>query len=414
MTNGPVRGAARVGERQHVLVTWLCGLVLTLEGYDFASVGYAVPSLMDAWHIKPVAFTSVLTAGNVGLLLGALIAGPIGDRIGRRPVLIGWVATFGLFSLLSAFSGSPADLAWLRFGTGLGLGGGVPLAIALASDHAPEGAQGRLVILMSSGVSIGNTVGGLLATQIVRFLGWPWIFVVGGVLPLIVVIVLVGWLPESEALRLDRAPGNRVAALFRAGRAPSTLLLWVMNLLNLLNNYLILLWLPAILRADGVAPSWAIFAATMYALGTIVGAYVTAPVVDRIGVERVLTCLLFVGALCVFTIGTFNPPFRLLAAIIGVSGIGIGGCQHGINALNGRIYPPAIRSTGAGWATGSGRVGTIAGPSVGGLFLGLGWSGQQIILFATAPALGVTAAMAGLGVAQRRMSRGNQAVGVGD
>jgi AAHS family 4-hydroxybenzoate transporter-like MFS transporter len=111
MTNGATPAAACMAERPHVLTTWLCGLVLTLEGYDFASVAYAVPSLMDAWHIKPVAFTVVLTAGNIGLLLGALIAGPIGDREGRRPVLIGCVATFGPFSLLSAFAGSP-DRCW--------------------------------------------------------------------------------------------------------------------------------------------------------------------------------------------------------------------------------------------------------------------------------------------------------------
>jgi MFS transporter, AAHS family, 4-hydroxybenzoate transporter len=390
-------------QRTHVLVAWLCGLVLTLEGYDFASVGFAVPSLVDAWHVRPVAFTLVLTAGNVGLLLGALTAGPLGDRIGRKPVLIGCVATFGLFSLLSAFAGSPTDLAWLRFGTGLGLGGGVPLSIALASDYAPRGEQGRLVILMSSGVSIGNTVGGLLASQIVRFLGWPWIFVIGGALPLVVVAVLLRWLPESVALRQDRAPGNRVLALFQTGLVASTLLLWAMNLLNLLNNYLILLWLPAILHATGIAPSWAIFATTMYALGTIIGAFGTAPVVDRIGLERVLTGLLFIGAVSVFFIGSMNPPFFALSLLIGVAGIGIGGCQHGINALSGRIYPPAIRSTGAGWATGSGRIGTIAGPLLGGLFLALGWSGQQILLFAALPALGVTLSMASLDVAQRRL-----------
>lgn len=405
MTNGTITAGAPVINPQHVLVGWLCWLVLMLEGYDFASVAFALPSLVDAWHVKPVAFTAVLTSGNVGLLFGAVIAGWIGDRVGRKPVLIGCVALFGIFSLLSAGAGSPNELAWLRFGTGLGLGGGVPLTIALASDYAPAGSQGRVVILMSSGVSIGNTVGGLLATQIVRFLGWPWIFVVGGLLPLAVMVALFGWLPESVALRRDRAPGNRVVALFRDGMAPSTLLLWAMNLLNLLNNYLILLWLPAILHAVGIAPSWAIFATTMYALGTIIGAFITAPVVDRMGVERVLTGLLFLGAVCVFLIGLLNPPFFLLSLLIGVAGIGMGGCQHGINSLSGRIYPPGFRSTGAGWATGSGRIGTIAGPLLGGLFLSLGWSGQQIILFTTIPALCVAFAMAGLDVAQRRLQR---------
>ena len=402
MPNGTLAGPTGAAARAPVLVAWLCGLVLALEGYDFASVAFAAPSLIDAWHVKPVVFTGIFTAGNIGLLFGALIAGPIGDRIGRKPVLIGCVATFGLFSLLSAFAAGPHALLWLRFATGLGLGGGVPLAIALATDHAPADRQGRLVILMSSGVSIGNTIGGLASSQIVRFLGWPWIFALGGILPLIVMLALIAWLPESDAFH-EPHQGNRVAALFRSGLGPSTLALWVMNLLNLLNNYLILLWLPAVLHATGIPPVWAIFATTMYALGTIVGAFATAPVVDRMGMEAVLTWLLALGAVALFAIGWFNPPYAMLTVVIGIAGIGVGGCQHGINALSGRVYPGPIRSTGAGWATGAGRIGTIAGPLLGGAMIAMGWSGRDILAAAAVPAIGVTLAMIALGAAQRRL-----------
>jgi MFS transporter, AAHS family, 4-hydroxybenzoate transporter len=149
----------------------------------------------------------------------------------------------------------------------------------------------------------------------------------------------------------------------------------------------------------------------MYALGTIVGAYATAFIVDRVGMERVLTGVLFVGALSVAAIGAFNPPFWLLSIVICVSGIGIGGCQHGINALSGRVYPTAIRSTGAGWATGAGRIGTIAGPLLGGLLISFGWSGRAILMAATVPALGVTLAMAALG-AVRRDARRSAMVGL--
>ncbi|MDE2006778.1 MAG: MFS transporter [Rhodospirillales bacterium] len=405
MSEGSLAGRAGATVRAPVLVAWLCGLVLALEGYDFASVAFAAPSLIDAWHVKPVVFTGVFTAGNIGLLFGAVIAGPIGDRIGRKPVLIACVAVFGLFSLLSAFAGGPQSLLWLRFATGLGLGGGVPLAIALATDHAPAERQGRLVILMSSGVSIGNTIGGLAASQIVRFLGWPWIFALGGILPLIVMLALIAWLPESDAFHAPHE-GNRVAALFRSGLGPSTLALWAMNLLNLLNNYLILLWLPVVLHASGIPPVWAIFATTVYALGTIIGAFATAPVVDRMGMEAVLTWLLALGAAALFAIGALNPPYVALTVIIGLAGIGVGGCQHGINALSGRVYPGPIRSTGAGWATGAGRIGTILGPLLGGAMIARGWSGRDILSAAAIPALGVTIAMIGLGAAQRRLRRG--------
>jgi MFS transporter, AAHS family, 4-hydroxybenzoate transporter len=347
-------------DRLHLRVAWLCGVVLFLEGYDIAAVGYAVPSLVDAWRVAPSVFTQALTAGNVGLLLGSLCAGLLGDRLGRKPVLIGCVLAFGIFSLVTAFAGSPLQLAGARFLTGLGLGGGIPLTIALASDFAPPMAQGRLVILMTAGVAIGFTVGGWLASQVVRFLGWPGIFAVGGVLPLAIVPLLALRLPESVALRATTRPQNPVTALFRDGLAPSTALLWAMNLLNLLSNYFILLWMPAILHGIGVSPSWAIFGTTMYGLGTILGALLTAPLVDRLGVERVLTWVLAFGALCVLSIGLFDPPFGLFSVIICGAGIGVGGCQPGINSLSGQIYPPMIRSTGAGWALGSGRVGCVA------------------------------------------------------
>jgi AAHS family 4-hydroxybenzoate transporter-like MFS transporter len=150
--------------KHHLRVAWLCGAVLFLEGYDIAAVGYAIPSLVDAWQVHPPVFTQVLTAGNVGLLLGSLCAGLLGDRLGRKPLLIACVAVFGVFSLLSALTGSPLQLAGLRFLTGLGLGGGIPLAIALATDFAPPMGQGRFLILISAGVPIGFAVGGLLAS----------------------------------------------------------------------------------------------------------------------------------------------------------------------------------------------------------------------------------------------------------
>lgn len=353
-------------KRLQLRVGWLCGAVMFLEGYDIVAAGYAIPSLVDAWRVPPSIFTAALTSGNVGMLLGSLCAGLLGDRLGRKPVLIGCVAVFGVFSLLSALAGSPLQLASLRFLTGLGLGGGIPLAIALASDFAPSTGPGRFLIFINTGAPIGFTVGGLLASLLVRDFGWPAIFVVGGVLPLAMTLLLAQWLPESIALGVRLHRHHPVAALFQTGLAPSTVLLWAINLLNLLGLYFILQWTPAILHSAGVSASRAILVTSMYGLGVIAGSLLTAAIVDRIGMERVLTCGLAFGALCVLSIGLFHPQFWLLLLIMCGAGIG-GGSQGGINSLSGLMYPPAIRSTGAGWALGAGRVGTIAGPLLGGI-----------------------------------------------
>jgi AAHS family 4-hydroxybenzoate transporter-like MFS transporter len=387
--------------RAHLTVTALCGAVMFLEGYDITAIAYAVPSLADAWHVRPPAFTLAQTLGSVGLLCGALTFGLLGDRLGRKPIMIAAVAVFGLFTLLCAFARSPSELAALRFVTGLGLGGGIPLAIALASDHAPPGRQGRLVILMSAGVSIGNTLGGLIAARVVGF-GWEWIFVIGGTLPLLMCVVLAIGLQAGVHVR-EETVRNPARALFQPALARQTALLWAMNLLNLLGNYLILLWLPAILHIAGVPPGKAILGGTTYALGSIVGAFLTAPLVDRFGAERVLSRVLALGALAVLLIGGVAPVFTALLLLILLAGIGIGGCQHGINSLSGRVYPPAIRATGAGWALGAGRVGMIIGPALGGGLLALGLPGRAIFLAAAVPACGTTLTMAGLGVLRRQL-----------
>ncbi|HBK06741.1 MAG TPA: hypothetical protein DDZ81_12865 [Acetobacteraceae bacterium] len=390
--------------RLHIRVASLCFMVLFLEGYDITSMSYAIPSLIDAWHVKPPQFTVALTAGSFGLLFGALSAGLLGDRLGRKPVLIGCTAVFGLFSLLTAFATGLQSLAAMRFFTGLGLGGGIPIAIALATDCAPLKSPRRLVILMSAGISVGNTAGGFIASQIVKMAGWESIFVVGGLLPLLVIPLLVFFMPESQALRAvdPRARKTTPVDLFRNGLALRTAILWMVNLFNLVGNYFILFWLPAILHAKGLTPSAAVLATTMYALGSIIGALITAPIVDRFGVERIIAAILCLGAVCVLAVGLFELPFPVLCVVIGGAGIGIGGCQHGINSVSGAMYPAAIRATGAGWALGFGRIGQIGGPLVGGTLLGLGWASRDIFLAASVPAACVAIGMGTLGWLRHR------------
>jgi MFS transporter, AAHS family, 4-hydroxybenzoate transporter len=381
--------------RLHIRVAWLCGMVLFLEGYDIASAGFAIPLLVDAWKIPPSVFTAALTAGNVGLMLGSLLAGPLGDRRGRKPVLIGCVMMFGAFSLLTAFVSSPLQLAILRFLTCVGLGGGLPLAATLTADVAPPDRPGQLVILASVGISIGHTGGGLLAHWLMRFFGWPVIFVIGGALPLMVAPLLAVGLPDSIGRQV--APRRKLAAaLFQHGLAPSTLLLWAINILNLLALYFILLWLPAVLHGMGLSSSRAVLASTIYGLGVLASPLLASIFVDRIGIERVLACCLAFGALCVLSIGLVGPSFWLLCVVICGAGFG-GGCQGGINSLSALAYPPAIRSTGAGWASGVGRMGTIGAGLLGGALLALSFRTQKIFVAASIPAFGAALLMAILG-----------------
>jgi len=389
--------------RVHQRVAWLCGGVVFLDAYNIASAGNAVPSLVDAWKLQPATFTQALTAGNVGLLLGLLGAGLLGNRLPRRPLIICCVLEFGVFSLLSALVHSPPQLVILRLLTGLGLGSAVALAMVIAADFAPRHSQGRFMILIQACGSMGTVFGGLLASQLVRAFGWPAIFVVGGVLPIALAPLLV-LLPNLAPERSNESQQNPVAALFQDGHALTTLLLWSMSLMDVLVLYFIKAWLPAILHSTGVSPARSILAASMFSLGALAGLIITASFADKVGIERVLTCALALGAFCVFAIGAFHLPLWLLFAVLFGAGIG-GSCEGGIVALSCLAYPTGIRSTGASWAMGAGSIGSIAGPLLGGLLLSVNLQPRSIFVAASIPALCVALLMVILELLRHRQGR---------
>jgi MFS transporter, AAHS family, 4-hydroxybenzoate transporter len=149
--------------------------------------------------------------------------------------------------------------------------------------------------------------------------------------------------------------------MFRDRLAPTTLLLWSMSLLSMLVIHFVLLWMPAILHSTGESPARSILAGSMYSLGELAGPFITAPLADKVGIERVLSCALALGAFCVFALGVFHLPVWLFFAVLGGAGIG-GSCQGGIITLSCLAYRIGIRAAGTSWAMCAGRIGSIAGP----------------------------------------------------
>lgn len=369
-------------------VALLCAAILVLEGFDLGAMAFTLPAIAETWHLKPAAFTGALAAASVGLFLGSLICGWLGDRLGRKPVLIGCVVLFGVMSLATASANSIATLTVLRFLTGLGIGGGVPTTIALVSDLSSRERQAGLVMAMTCGVPAGNVLGGLVASRLVGPLGWSAVFVVGGLIPLVLLPLLLWLLPESyrRAAQPDTATGNSIARLFAPEFARITLLLWLINFLSLVTIYFIASWLPALLRGLGIPTAQAILAATMFQLGGIVGGLCSAPLANRFGAERIVAAMVATGGVWLVLIGLTSVPTGLLAFFIFGTGTGISAAQLGVNALSGAAYPLAIRNTGTGWALGVGRLGNIAGPLFGGFLLALGWAPKSMLLLIALPA----------------------------
>src|SRR5690349_8503996 len=404
----------RIGPLQ-IRVVALCTLIQICDGYDINSVAWAVPSLTHVWGLPGPAFTTAFLWSSIGILVGALSAGPIGDRVGRKPLLLASVTIFGIASLLSAFSSSLLMLTVLRFFTGLGIGGAFPGAATLTGDYAPHRLRATMIMASFTGAPIGGFVGGQIVAALLPHFGWQVIFVLGGAFPLVLVPVLALWLPESprflarkaslsrreaallarlqisarqtESHPVDIAHENPVKLLFSRGYALQTILLWVIFFCSLMNLFLFGYWMPEVLHLIGMTPAGAVFASSLRDLGAIFAVVYLGLLIDRVGPERSLAFHYAIGAVFIAVISLVVLPYAMLLGVIFLCGMTIIGSQTGANATCGKLYPARMRTSGLGWALGIGRLGGIAAPVLGGYLLARGLKPTHIFLSACVFAL---------------------------
>src|SRR5580658_5427284 len=401
-------------------VAALCTLVQFCDGYDLNSVAWAVPPLIKEWHLAPSMFTMAFLWSSVGIMTGALSAGPIGDRFGRRPLLLGSLTIFGIASLLSAFSPSLLVLTVLRFFTGLGIGGGFAGAAALTGDYAPHRLRATVIMATFTGAPLGGFLGGQIVAALLAAYGWPMIFLIGGVFPLVLVVALAIWLPESprflaarETLsprhaavlerldithgggeHVDVARANPILMLFGQGYALQTVLLWIVYFCSLLNLFLFAYWMPTVLTMIGMTAPQAVFASSLRDCGAVFVVLYLGIAIDKIGPERTLALHYAIGAVFIAMIAMVAMPYLLLYAMTFLAGMTIIGSQTGLNGTCGKLYPARMRTSGLGWSLGIGRLGAIVAPLLGGYLLALGLQPTRIFLVACLFALIAAAATA--------------------
>ncbi len=415
MADTPLSAAEHALENQRlgalqIRVVAICVLIQMCDGYDVGSIGWAVPSLTHAWHLAPSAFSLAFLWSNIGVMIGALASGPIGDRIGRKPLLLASIAIFGAASLASAFSPSLGWLSGLRFFTGVGIAGAFSGTTALTGDYAPQRLRATMIMVTFTGAPLGGFIGGMIVAALLRHYSWPVIFVLGGGFPLVLLLIMMLWLPESPRFlaakasitprdrallaRLDLAPGqaglhgfdvageNPVKMLLGQGYALQTVLLWVIFFCSLLDLFLFVFWLPEVLHLTGMTPPQAVFASSLIPLGGIFAVLYLGLAIDRFGPERALALHYVAGAVFVAVIALALLPYLALLAILFFAGTTIIGSQTGANAACGALYPARMRTSGIGWALGIGRLGGIAAAPLGGALLAWGLAPKHIFLSA--------------------------------
>jgi AAHS family 4-hydroxybenzoate transporter-like MFS transporter len=375
------------------LIFAMCFAIVLLDGFDTAAIGFLAPSLITEWHIGRPQLGPVLSAALFGLACGAIITGPLSDRLGRRVLLILSVLVFGVACLASSFSADLSQLTVLRFITGIGLGAAMPNAVTMMSEYCPDSRRATIINLMFCGFPLGAAAGGFLASWLIPNFGWRSVLVFGGTVPLLLAILLLVKLPESVRYMVAKAqPVERIRAtltrissraaaagsFFMTEQTPATqgkegmqlvlsrpyivgsIMLWVAYFMGLVIFYASINWMPILLKEAGLTPQRSTLVSALFPLGGV-GAVLCGVLMDRFNANKIIAVCYALTAVSVYAIGQVVGDVGMLMLVVFAAGVLMNTAQSSMPALAAAFYPTQGRGTGVAWMLGIGRFGGIGG-----------------------------------------------------
>ncbi|HSO17307.1 MAG TPA: aromatic acid/H+ symport family MFS transporter [Arthrobacter sp.] len=385
----------------------LCFVAIVFDGYDLVVYGSTVPTILkfQEWGVNPAQAGLIGSLALVGMLVGTLSVGILTDKLGRRRIMLACIAWFSTCMLLTAFAPSAEVFGFLRFLTGLGLGGIVPTCIALTVEYARKERRQIANAVMFSGYSVGGVGASLLAINLLQHIDFRWMYAIGA-LPL-VTLLPIAWklLPESVAYlarkqRIEEAratadryglvysdivtaedvktgaeaPKSAMKTLFTRKWVRSTVLFALANFCGLLLVYGLNTWLPQIMRQAGFQLGDALTFLLVLNAGAIVGSISASVLADKIGIRKVVTAS-FILAFVAILMLSLQLPLAMLLVIVAFAGLGSVGTQILVGGYCATHYPQSLSATALSWSLGIGRIGAICGPLIGGLIAGMafGW-----------------------------------------
>ncbi|WP_151977282.1 MFS transporter [Acinetobacter soli] len=403
------------------LIAIVCFLIVFVDGIDTAAMGFIAPALAQDWGVDRSQLGPVMSAALGGMIIGALVSGPTADRFGRKIVLSVAMLIFGGFTLACAYSTTLDSLVIFRFLTGIGLGAAMPNATTLFSEYCPARIRSLLVTCMFCGYNLGMAMGGFISSWLIPAYGWHSLFLLGGWAPLILMLVVMVFLPESyrflivkgkntEKVRqiLTRIAPHKVQGvtefhvpeektdasskkgvfgmLFSGKYAKGTILLWVTYFMGLVVIYLLTSWLPTLMRETGASLERAAFLGGLFQFGGVLSALFIGWAMDRFNPNRIIAGFYLAAGIFAVIVGQSLSNPTLLALFILCAGIAVNGAQSSMPVLSARFYPTQCRATGVAWMSGIGRFGAVFGAWIGAVLLGNNWSFTMILSMLFIPA----------------------------
>lgn len=408
--------------RQALVPLVLCALVMFIDGFDLNALPLVVPHLVVELGVPPQQFGAALSAVLLGLGLGAVLIAPIGDQIGRRPMILVATGLMAVTTLGTATGTTVTEFTLWRLATGLSLGACLPNVTALVAEIAPAGRGARTLTLVSMGIAVGGIAAGLLAPPLVSAGGWQALFVAAGVATLLLLGALAWLLPESPTFK---QPGPKSGAAESGGKKSiafvqllsppllfSTALFAGLYSINALVLYYLTSWVPTVLPAAGFSVDTASRFLSLIQFGGLSIGLALSVLLDRGWAVPAIVGTYASVIVALLLLGVFSPDPWSWGVLLLVAGGGISAAHLSIMAVAIGFFPPHLLSSAIGLAVAVARLGAIGGPMLGGAVIGAGVSTATFFGLAALPTLLCIVAALLIPRAQRAQARAERAAAI--
>ena len=406
---------------RQVLIILICFMINVVDGFDLLAMAYGAPSLSTDWGVEPGELGIIFSSGLVGMTLGALALSPLGDKFGRRTLILASVALTSLCMLLTPLTHSIDMLVLVRFLTGLGIGGVLASVVSLTSEYSPSRYSNYAVIFVQSGYAVGSVLGGVVAGAVIETGGWQSLFWFGGVITGVLFLASWCFLPESieylaakqgdhsvrlreinkilqrlkkdvlkELPEIDQTRSSEsgsVVAVLRDHRS-ETIKLWIIFFAAVWFSYFLTNWIPILFVNSGLSGQEGIEALTFYTLGGLIGAQILGLASTRINLKQLIAGTFAVTVFLLAGLALYSTDSSILLNTLVTSiGLTFAAGFTALYAIASKAYPAHLRATGIGWCVGLGRCGAILSPLIVGFMLDAGWTMAELIFVVAIPPL---------------------------